>query len=424
MKTLAVRLYGRFDLRLEAFELPPIQDDEILASVVSNSICMSTHKAAVQGADHKRVPKDVAEHPIIVGHEFCGTILEVGAKYKDKFEVGSKYGIQPAITVPGRELDAPGYTFPYLGGHATKVIMAREVLERDCLLPYTGEGFFKASLAEPVSCIIGACNTSYHYTQGEYVHKNGIVEAGAMALLAGAGPMGLGAIDYALHGPRKPRLLAITDIDPVRLDRAAAIFSPEHAKANGVELVYVNTGEGEPVADLLALNDGKGYNDVFVYAPVPALVEQGSALLGFNGCLNFFAGPPRKDFTAAVNFYDIHYSGHHVVGSSGGNTADMLDALDLMSRGVINPAVMITHVGGLDCVPETINNLPKIPGGKKLIYTNISMPLTALDDFEELGKENALFRDLAAITEKSNGLWSVEAEEHLLEHAAPITVPG
>ena len=56
MKTKAVRLYGVNDLRLEEFELPPIADDEILAHIISDSICMSTYKAAIQGAAHERVP--------------------------------------------------------------------------------------------------------------------------------------------------------------------------------------------------------------------------------------------------------------------------------------------------------------------------------------------------------------------------------
>ena len=72
MKTLAVRLHGVNDLRLEAFDLPALQDDQILADITSNSICMSSHKAAAQGAGHKRVPDDVADNPIILGHEFCG----------------------------------------------------------------------------------------------------------------------------------------------------------------------------------------------------------------------------------------------------------------------------------------------------------------------------------------------------------------
>ena len=56
MKTKAVRLYGKNDLRLEEFDLPEIKDDEILVRVISDSICMSSYKAAIQGEDHKLVP--------------------------------------------------------------------------------------------------------------------------------------------------------------------------------------------------------------------------------------------------------------------------------------------------------------------------------------------------------------------------------
>ena len=78
MKTKAVRLYGKDDLRLQEFELPAIKEDEILAKVISDDICMSSYKSSHQGADHKRVPDDVAENPTIIGHEFAGVIVEVG----------------------------------------------------------------------------------------------------------------------------------------------------------------------------------------------------------------------------------------------------------------------------------------------------------------------------------------------------------
>ncbi len=420
MKTTALRLYGKNDLRLEEFELPAITDEEILADVTSNSICMSSYKAAIQGGDHKRVPDDVANNPVIVGHEFCGTILEVGARWKDKFQPGQRYSIQPALNVPGREPEAPGYSFAYLGGNATKVIIPREVLEMDCLLPYDGEAFFGASLSEPVSCVIGGFNTSYHFKQGTYVHEQGIVAGGTTAVLAGAGPMGLGAIDYALHGPRHPGLMAITDIDQARLDRAEEIFSVEHAREHGVDLRYIDTRiDGDE--KLMAATDGKGYNDVFVYAPVAPLIEQASRILAMNGCLNFFAGPSTDDFTASVNFYDIHYMGHHVVGSSGGNTDDLREALDHMGENVLTPSVMVTHIGGLDSAADTILTLPKIPGGKKLLYTPISMPLTAITDFAEKGKTDPLFAELAEIAERHNGLWSNAAEKVLLEKAPKLS---
>ena len=102
MKTKAVRLYGKNDLRLEEFELPEIKDDEILAKVISDSVCMSTHKAALQGSDHKRVPSDIAENPVIVGHEFCGIIEKVGKKWADKYKAGDKFSIQPALNTRAR----------------------------------------------------------------------------------------------------------------------------------------------------------------------------------------------------------------------------------------------------------------------------------------------------------------------------------
>lgn len=416
MKTRAVRLYGKNDLRLEEFELPEIKEDEILAHIISDSICMSSYKASIQGPDHKRVPNDVAQNPVIIGHEFCGEIVKVGSKWANQFKAGDKFSIQPAINNEG-SLAAPGYSYRYIGGDATYVVIPAVVMEYNCLLKYTGEAFFCGSLAEPQSCIVGGFHAQYHTTQGSYVHKMGIVEGGKCAILAGVGPMGLGAIDYALHGDRRPGLLVVTDINQERLDRAASIFTPEAAAKDGIKLVYLNTGEGDPVEKLMQLTDGTGYDDVFVFAPVSPVVEQGDRILGKDGCLNFFAGPTNTEFKAEFNFYNVHYASTHIVGTSGGNTADMIESLELMSQGRLNPAVMVTHIGGLNAVIDTTLNLPKIPGGKKLIYNNINLELTAIADFEEKGKTDPLFAGLAEIMKRSNNLWCAEAEKYLLEHA-------
>jgi hypothetical protein len=98
----------------------------------------------------------------------------------------------------------------------------------------------------------------------------------------------------------------------------------------------------------------------------------------------------------------------------------MREALDLMAANRLTPAVMITHIGGINASAETTLNLPKIPGGKKLIYTTKSLPLTALDDFAQLGATNPFFAKLAAITQAHNGLWSLEAEKYLLQEAPSI----
>ncbi|MBP7401710.1 MAG: zinc-binding dehydrogenase [Clostridia bacterium] len=421
MQTKAVRMYGKGDLRLDTFELPPLQNGEILAKIVSDSICMSSYKAAEQGTGHKRVPADIADNPVIIGHEFCGEILEVTPRWADSFRPGDRFSIQPALNIPGNVHAAPGYSFRYIGGAATLVIIPEVVMSRGCLLRYEGETFFHGSLSEPMSCIIGGFHVNYHTSPGSYEHRMGIVPGGATALLAGAGPMGLGAVDYAVNHPNRPGLLVVTDIDPVRLERAAAVFPPEKAQALGVRLVYLLTDAATDVPDALrALNGGRGYDDVYVYAPVPSLVETASAILGYDGCLNFFAGPIDPSFSARFNFYDVHYNAAHVAGNSGGNTADLVEALELMASGVIDPAAMITHIGGLDCVAETTLNLPRIPGGKKLVYTQISLPLTALADLRSLGAGDPMFAALADIVEGNRGLWCAEAERYLLAHARPI----
>jgi threonine dehydrogenase-like Zn-dependent dehydrogenase len=421
MKTKAVRLYGKNDLRLEEFELPPINEDEILAKVVCDSICMSTWKAAHEADIHKRVPRDIAQYPTIIGHEFAGELVEVGSKWSNEFKAGDKYSIQPALLDkrgPVGILSAPGYSYRFIGGNATYIIIPNEVMENGCLLNFTGKGYYPASLSEPLSCVIGAIHANYHTTPGSYRHQMGIKENGNMAILAGAGPMGLAAINYVIRRTdRRPKLLVITDIDHARLARAALLYTSEMAAKNGIELKYVNTGVmRNPVAELRAYTGDRGYDDVFVFAPVASIIEQADDILTFDGCLNFFAGPAKTDFKAPFNFYNVHYGYTHIVGTSGGNTDDMKEALEMISTG-LDPAGFVTHIGGIDSVVETTLNLPAIPGGKKLIYNHINMPLTAITEFEAKGKENPLFAELHTLCEARNGLWNLEAEDFLLANA-------
>jgi threonine dehydrogenase-like Zn-dependent dehydrogenase len=416
MKTRAVRMYGAYDLRCEEFELPEIKEDEILVKVISDSICMSTYKLVDQGVNHKRAPKNIATNPIIVGHEFAGDIVAVGEKWKDQFKPGQKFALQPALNYKGK-LDSPGYSYEFFGGACTYCIIPQEVMELGCLLNYDGESYFEASLGEPMSCILGGYHANYHTNKVNYDHAMGTKEGGNIIILGGCGPMGLGAISYGLCFKNKPKRIVVTDIDDAKIARAKEVISEADAKAAGVELIYVNTASvGDPVEYLMNLTDGHGYDDVFVYIPNRQVAEMGDKLLAFDGCMNFFAGPSDNQFMASINLYNVHYTSSHILGTTGGNTDDLVQAIDLSAKGLINPAVMVTHVGGLDCVAETTINLPKIPGGKKLTYTQFDMPLTAIEDFEELGKTDPLFAKLHESCKAHKGLWNTEAEKILFEH--------
>jgi len=213
----------------------------------------------------------------------------------------------------------------------------------------------------------------------------------------------------------------ITDIDAARLRRAGELFTPDEAARQGVRLVYLNTADvDDPVKALVDLTGGEAYNDVFVFAPVKQLIRQADSVLARDGCLNFFAGPTDHDFLGELNLYRAHYDSTHLIGTSGGNTDDMRESLDMMATRDICPEVMVTHVGGLTSVIDTILNLPGIPGGKKLIYTTLDMPLTAIEDFGQKGKDNPFYADLAKICARNKMQWSLEAEEYVLKKARKV----
>ena len=417
MKTKAIRLYGANDIRLEEFELPAIGEDELLVKIISDSACMSSYKAVTQGTAHKRVPDDIATNPIIIGHELCGEIIEVGKNVDSKYQKGQKFTLQPAMK---GTYDAAGYSFQYLGGNMQYGIVPKCYLEQGCVLLYEGEGYFSGSLAEPLSCVAGAAHANYHTRQGEYVHDMGIKQGGNMAVLAGCGPMGLAQIDYIINCDRKPGLLVVTDIDQNRLDFAASALPITKASENGILLVYLNTASPDAVDKMMEITDGHGYDDIFVFAPVAALIEQADAILAYDGCLNFFAGPSDTTFSAKLNFYNVHYNAMHLAATSGGNTDDLIEVLEMLAANKLNPALLLTHIGGLDAVIDTVKQLPKLPGAKKLIYNGISMPLTAIADFAEKGKTDPLFAALAEICTRHGGFWNIEAEKYLLQNAPKL----
>lgn len=418
MNTKAVRIYGVKDLRLEEFELPTMKDDEIEARIVTDSLCMSTYKVSNQGEKHKKLPNDLKNHPVIMGHEFCGVITKVGEKWKHLYKPGDCFVAQPNL---GRaDTFSLGYSFPYVGGEATNVVIMNEAIEKGCLLPYKGEGFFEGALVEPLSCIVAGFKANFHLRdRNDYDHTMGIKEGGALAILGGTGPMGFLAIDYAIHNDRRPKHLVVTGRTQSKLDMAKRLYPVEEAAKYGVTLTYVLTAdEDDIVEELKALTpDAKGFDDIFLMAAKERLVTQAEQLLAYDGCLNFFAGPADSKFASTINFYNIHYNATHFVGTSGSNTQDMKDAIALIENKTVNVAKIATHIMGLNHVCESILNLPKMPGGKKIVYSGKEFPVTEVSAF---GETNELEKHLKELVDAHDGLWNAEAEQYFLEHAKDI----
>ena len=413
MRTKAVRLYGKEDLRLEEFELPAIRDDEILVRCVTDSVCMSTNKLVMMGQENMRAHADMAHNPCIVGHEFSGEILQVGEKWKDRYHAGEMFIQQPALNYKGRP-DALGFTYPYCGGNTQYAVMPHEAMDTGSLITYELPAYYMGSLTEPFSTVCCAVNAFFHTTAGYYKYLPGIADNSRMAILAGAGPMGTAAVGYTLHNEKKnPAMLVVTDIDRDRLQRLESIYPPEKYAARGIDLRFVNTGlMKDPAAELRALTGGRGFDDVLVMAPSEAVLTQADEILGENGCLNFFAGPRDAGLKAPVNFFNVHYGSTHIIGTKGGTTEDIREAADLMARGILDPSPMITHIGGLNAAVDTILNLPGIPGGKKMIYSDADLPLLALDELED--QADPRLQQLGRMVKENGGFWSPACEEYLL----------
>ncbi len=96
---------------------------------------------------------------------------------------------------------------------------------------------------------------------------------------------------------------------------------------------------------------------------------------------------------------------------------DIRKAVSLAASGVLEPAVFVTHIGGIDSEAKELLTEDSDPG-QKLFYSHLSFPLTAISSFGL--SDDPLMKGLHEICSGHNGLWNPEAEVYLLNHAARI----
>ena len=283
-------------------------------------------------------------------------------------------------------------------------------------MPYEGESFFEASLGEPMSCIIGGYHANYHTNKQNYDHAMGTKEGGNIIILGGCGPMGLGAVSYGINYKNKPKRIVVTDINDARIARAKEVVSPEYA----AETASNSSTSTRPTWTRLMTNS---WPSPMATATTTSSSTPRSAPLLNSATASWpltdasTSSPARRTKTSALNQplrLPLHQHPYH--GTTGGNNNDLIEANTLAAKGIIDPAVMVTHVGGIDSIAETTLNLPNIPGGKKLAYTQFNMPMTAIEDFAKLGEKDPFFLELDKCCKAHKGLWNGEAEKMILKH--------
>ncbi len=410
MQAVTLSGVGEDNLRLATLTVPECEDNQLLCRVDAVMACASDNKLIDQGPAHPLMYGwDVSKYPTIIGHEGAVTIVEVGGNLKQKYRVGQRFSIQPAVpTEPryykeryrneahGIKKIAVGYTLP--GLFAEYVLIPQEVIETGCMLPFPAGNipYFGGAIAEPLSDVVAAQERIVHVLKDSPTasrrakigpRKNGVT------LIVGAGPMGFMNIEVAMSF--KPGKIIISELLENRRKKAKQIFE---RKANhlGIQIMFTDPSSLEAI--IMKETDGKGVDDAIVALGIAKIQEESIRYLSTGGVSVFFGGTPFNDRMIRLDTHRVHYDGITVVGSSGSDPSDIERVLEMISGGMIDPGNYVAKCGGLDAAIPLIRAVRnKEIEGKGVIYPHVRRPLFDVSGWSMQKERDFLKENLAKI---------------------------
>ena len=240
METRVCRLYGQEDLKIETDEVRQPGPGEALVKVGRGGICGSDlHYYLHGGFGTVRV-----KEPIIMGHEFAGTIAAVGEGVAD-LEVGDKVGVNPS-----QPCGQCRYCQEGLFQHCLEMKFIGSAMR----LPHEQGGFREYLTINAEQCIKGSDDTSIAELAcaeplAVCLHAAKRVDLkGKKVLVNGAGPIGALCVAAAkYHGAEE---IVVVDLFDKTLAVAAEIGASK----------VINLSENSE--DLAPYSEGKGYFDI------------------------------------------------------------------------------------------------------------------------------------------------------------------
>ncbi|MFQ6131045.1 MAG: alcohol dehydrogenase catalytic domain-containing protein [Armatimonadota bacterium] len=238
---------------------------------------------------------------------------------------------------------------------------------------------------------------------------------GAAWFIGAGGPMGQMHVQRAAQMRGGPEVILATDIDGERLALLERRFQPA-AERRGARLVCLNPQDSSAedfAAELATITDGRGFTDIVLLAPVPALIEQAAPFLAQDGVLNIFAGLV-KGTTARLDLTPIAARGHRLTGTSGSRISHLELTLGKAESGELSPNGSVAAVGDLRASKEGLEGVRdgRFPG-KVVIYPHLEdLPLTALPDLKD--SLPTVYGELA-----EGEIWTTEAEAELFRLKLP-----
>jgi erythritol/L-threitol dehydrogenase len=300
-KMKAVVAYAPTDYRLEMIPTPQAGDQEMVVKVEACGICAGDLKAE-HGASRfwggDGMPPYI-KAPMVPGHEFIGTIVELGPNPKPGFRVGDRVISEQIVPCwecrfcrTGRHWmcekhDVYGFQNNVNGGMAEYMKFPREALVYQVPKEIPIE---KAILVEPYAC-------SKHAVDRGNIGNEDIV------VLSGAGTLGLGMVGAIRL--RNPKTLVVLDMKDERLALATQFGAD----------IALNPAKDNVVKKIKDLTDGYGC-DVYIEATGhPSGVQQGLEAIRKMGTFvefSVFGEPVTVDWSIISDAKELDLLGSHL----------------------------------------------------------------------------------------------------------------
>jgi len=319
-------LYAAKDIRIGEASMPEIKPHEVLLESKAAGIC-GTDLHIYLGEFEGRVA-----YPAIQGHEFGGVIVEVGSEVTG-YKVGDRVAVDPVISCHSCPACVTGH------------INACRTLK---LLGVDLDGGYGQYVAAPSSHLFPLPDSvpMTHvpmvemYALGHHILQRGQVQPGETVALLGAGKLGLSILDVLCHSV-SPGVTIVTDLQPFRLETAQKLGADQ----------AININEVDPVERVLELTSGVGVDCVIEAVGHYHLPEGQEAPLA--QAVKMIRSGGRVVTTglgeqhSAVHFKTLVLKEAQIIASRV-TRGEFPRAIQMMSRGLLHPDLLITEVQPLD----------------------------------------------------------------------------
>ena len=327
----AAVFYGPLDLKLEERAIPKAGPEEIVVKVETSGLCPSDVRIYRNGSSAVRPP-------VTMGHEFSGSIFQVGQNVegfneKDRVNVAADaYCGKCRMCKSGHEnICEDGMAFGYTvnGCHADYVLIPKRWIARGGVFSLPSDiDYEEGSMTEPLACSLNTIETLG-------------ARPGKSVVIIGDGPMGLLHVGLAKeYGASRIILCGLVDWK-LKLGEE---FGATHT---------VNVGREDIVKSVTAATNSLGGDIVVVTAVTPQTIPQGLQIASKRGFVSIFGGTP-KGLTTQFEPNIIHYNETFLTGSSGYTYDHYTKAAQMVASHKIPLKKLITHRFDLSRIHDAI----------------------------------------------------------------------